>query len=138
MHFFIWLWLFCKQGKKQKHFHFPSLIWKPNVIKVLGIKMTLFSVARSTVLKLFISPFIYLPVCILSPFVKPCIAYSIKNYLYFELYIDNYILSLREANGKPLQYSCLENPMETGAWRATAHGIARVGHNLMTKPHSCH
>ena len=27
-----------------------------------------------------------------------------------------------EGNGNPLQYSCLENPMERGAWRATAHG----------------
>ena len=28
-----------------------------------------------------------------------------------------------EGNGNPLQYSCLENPMERGAWRATVHGI---------------
>ena len=27
-----------------------------------------------------------------------------------------------EGNGKPLQYSCLENPMEGGAWQATVHG----------------
>ena len=27
-----------------------------------------------------------------------------------------------EGNGNPLQYSCLENPMDGGAWRATAHG----------------
>ena len=25
----------------------------------------------------------------------------------------------------PLQYSCLENPMDRGAWRATAHGVAK-------------
>ena len=25
--------------------------------------------------------------------------------------------------------SCLENPMDKGAWRATAHRVARVGHN---------
>ena len=31
-----------------------------------------------------------------------------------------------EGNGNPLQYSCLENPMDRGAWRATVHGIARV------------
>ena len=29
----------------------------------------------------------------------------------------------------PLQYSCLENPMGRGAWRATAHGVARVRHD---------
>ena len=33
-----------------------------------------------------------------------------------------------------LQYSHLENPMDRGAWQATAHGIARVGHDLATKP----
>ena len=30
-----------------------------------------------------------------------------------------------EGNGNPLQYSCLENPMEGGAWWATVHGIAK-------------
>ena len=39
-----------------------------------------------------------------------------------------------EVNGNPLQYSCLENPMDRGAWRATVHGITRVGHDLVTKP----
>ena len=29
--------------------------------------------------------------------------------------------SLGEGNGYPLQYSCLENPMDRGAWRATVH-----------------
>ena len=28
-----------------------------------------------------------------------------------------------EGNGTPLQYSCLENPMDGGAWKATAHGV---------------
>ena len=28
-----------------------------------------------------------------------------------------------EGNGNPLQYSCLENPMERGNWRATVHGV---------------
>ena len=27
-------------------------------------------------------------------------------------------------HGNPLQYSCLENPMDRGAWRATVHGVA--------------
>ena len=29
-----------------------------------------------------------------------------------------------EGNGNPLQYSCLENPMDRGAWVATVHGVA--------------
>ena len=31
--------------------------------------------------------------------------------------------SLGEGNDNPLQYSCLENPMDRGAWRATVHGV---------------
>ena len=30
-----------------------------------------------------------------------------------------------EGNGNPLQYSCLGNPMDRGAWRATVHGVAK-------------
>ena len=41
---------------------------------------------------------------------------------------------LGEGNGNPLQYSCLENPMDRGAWRATVHGVAKVGHDLAIKP----
>ena len=32
-----------------------------------------------------------------------------------------------EGNGNPLQYSCLENPRDRGAWWATVHGVANVG-----------
>ena len=30
-----------------------------------------------------------------------------------------------EGNGEPLQYSCLENPKDGGAWEATVHGVAK-------------
>ena len=30
-----------------------------------------------------------------------------------------------EGHGNPLQYSCLENPMDRGAWRATVHGFTQ-------------
>ena len=30
-----------------------------------------------------------------------------------------------EENGNPLQYSCLDNPMDTGAWRATVHIVTK-------------
>ena len=39
-----------------------------------------------------------------------------------------------EGNGNPLQYSCLENSMDRGAWHAAVYGVARVGHNLVIKP----
>ena len=38
-----------------------------------------------------------------------------------------------EGNGNPFQYSCLGNPKDRGAWWATVHGVARVGHDLGTK-----
>ena len=48
--------------------------------------------------------------------------------------------SPEEGNGNPLQYSChgfllflpWENPMDRGAWWATAYGVIRVRHNLAT------
>ena len=30
-----------------------------------------------------------------------------------------------EGNGNPLRYSCRENPMDRGTWRATVHGVAK-------------
>ena len=42
-------------------------------------------------------------------------------------------ISSGEGNGNPLQYSCLENPMDRGAWQATVYGVARVGNDLVTK-----
>ena len=35
--------------------------------------------------------------------------------------------SLGEGNGNPLQYSCLENPVDRGAWQATVHGVTKSG-----------
>ena len=35
----------------------------------------------------------------------------------------------REGNGNPLQYSCLENPIDRGPWWAVVHRFARVGHD---------
>ena len=34
-------------------------------------------------------------------------------------------LVIGEGNGDPLQYSCLENPMDRGAWWAVVHGVAK-------------
>ena len=33
--------------------------------------------------------------------------------------------SLGEGNGNPLQYSCLENPMDRGGWQAIVHGVTK-------------
>ena len=36
----------------------------------------------------------------------------------------------RYVNGNPLRYSCLENPLDGGAWWATVHGVAKSGTRL--------
>ena len=36
-------------------------------------------------------------------------------------------------NGNPLQYPCLDNPLDRGAWWATVHGVARARHNRVTE-----
>ena len=45
----------------------------------------------------------------------------------------NPILGWESSWEMALQCSCLENPMDSGAWRATVHGVARIGHDLATK-----
>ena len=35
------------------------------------------------------------------------------------------VVQVAGGNGNPLQYSCLENPMDRGAWRAAAHGVTK-------------
>ena len=44
--------------------------------------------------------------------------------------------SLGGRDGNPLQYSCLENSMDRGAWWATVHGVERVRHNYSNQHYS--
>ena len=44
---------------------------------------------------------------------------------YLFIFCLNLYITNREGNGTPLQYSCLENPMEGGAWWVAVHGVAR-------------
>ena len=46
------------------------------------------------------------------------IGYPLFTFVFFQTYYG-------EGNGTPLQYSCLENPMGRGAWKAAVHGVAR-------------
>ena len=43
-----------------------------------------------------------------------------------------------EGNGIPLQYSCLENPMDRGAWWAAVHGVAKSQTQLSDFPFTFH
>ena len=40
-------------------------------------------------------------------------------------YLGAVSIHIGEGNGTPLQYSCLENPMDGGAWQAAVHGVAQ-------------
>ena len=49
---------------------------------------------------------------------------------------DYIILAPGEGHGNPLQYSCVENPMDRGAWQITVHRIAESG-TTETSQHAC-
>ena len=46
--------------------------------------------------------------------------------------------SPERGSGNSVQSSCLGNPIDRAAWRATVHGAARVGDDLATKPPLSH
>ena len=52
------------------------------------------------------------------------IAQSVRN-LPARQEIQVRFLGQEEGNGNPLQYSCLENPMDRGSWQATVHAVAK-------------
>ena len=47
------------------------------------------------------------------------------NWMYLYKLLEQFILYVGEGNGTPLQYFCLENPMDGGAWWAAVHGVAK-------------
>ena len=47
--------------------------------------------------------------------------YKVYPYTNNNTYVS---LIIGEGNGTPLQYSCLENPMDGGVWKAAVHGVA--------------
>ena len=53
-------------------------------------------------------------------------------------HIDLLNIDLGEGNGTPLQYSCLENPMDGGAWWAIVHGVAKSWTRLSDFPSTFH
>ena len=50
---------------------------------------------------------------------------SFKNFFKQKIFGTKYEYIFGEGNGTPLQHSCLENPMDGGAWLATVHGVAK-------------
>ena len=54
---------------------------------------------------------------------------SFKNYVLLVGIIVHVRILFGEGNGNPLQYSCLENPTDRGAWWLQSMGSQRVGHD---------
>ena len=51
--------------------------------------------------------------------------FSVMTYMGIESKTECISVRVREGNGTQLQYSCLEDPMDGGAWWATVHGVAK-------------
>ena len=52
-------------------------------------------------------------------------SHEIKRHLLLKRKTMTNLDSTGEGNGTPLQYSCLENPMDGEAWQAAVHGVAK-------------
>ena len=62
----------------------------------------------------------------------PCFRIVLQLILFSLSFLKYIECSCREGNGTPLQYSCLENPMDRGAWWAAVHGITKSQHDWAT------
>ena len=62
---------------------------------------------------------------------------SIKLFITFFTELEQ-IIPKFNGNGNPLQYSCLENPMDGGAWKAAVHGVAEGQTRLSNFPFTFH
>ena len=76
----------------------------------------------------FLTAFLFTsPLAIPHSIFFPLLSFTRLSLHLFSLY-QFYSLGYRpcsgEGNGTPLQYSCLENPMDGGAWKAAVHGVA--------------
>ena len=56
---------------------------------------------------------------------KRLLFHDIEKVGFFDVSICYLKLYYEEGNGNPLQYSCLENPMDRGAWWAAVHGVTQ-------------
>ena len=82
----------------------------------------------STTPKLLVSKHVIFFILKLSSLLLYCFSSSCFLCLCFPLYFfqnHTVYISFGEGSGTPLQYSCLENPMDGGAWWAAVHRVAR-------------
>ena len=62
---------------------------------------------------------------VLGQFLQKSVFLHISICLFYLILFVFIIAQCREGNGNQLQYSCLENPMDGGAWQAAVHGVAK-------------
>ena len=60
-----------------------------------------------------------------SKYIPRYLIFSLLSDVVFFKNYDSLVVSVGEGNGTPLQYCCLENPMDGGAWWAAVHGVPR-------------
>ena len=73
-------------------------------------------------------PYVYIYIFLFSFCLEQEWYHAIRSYCYLFDSLQNYEHSsmfIGEGNGTALQYSCLENPMDRGAWKAAGHGVAK-------------
>ena len=80
---------------------------------------------------LMIQHILAIPSLVPLPFLNPAWTSGSSRFIYgwslaWRILIITFLVcELGEGHGTPLQYSCLENPMEGGAWKAAVHGVAK-------------
>ena len=101
-------------------------IWKGSAAILLKNKVTLhvvFMLPNITTFMIIFFPHRHV-ICCYSLIIL-CTLYSRVQDRTFNWFLSNSKLWYGEGNGTPLQYSCLENPMDGGAWWAAVHGVAK-------------
>ena len=103
----------------------PFCLYSPSGIPIMQMLVHLMLSQRSLKLSsfLFIPFFLSCSTSVMSTFTSSLLGYSFSV---TSSTVDSFKCVLNgEGNGNPLQYSCLENPTDRGAWWAAVHGVAK-------------
>ena len=73
---------------------------------------------------------------LISAIIKPLLLPDLAFYVNYTLLLSVFLCG--EGDGIPLQYSCLENPMDREAWWAAVHGVAKSQTRLSDFPFTFH
>ena len=92
---------------------------------LLGCSVNMQESSRRSFLRKSVTEFYSNPTNLVQSLIllQECYKFSKNNIS--QSYFYTYKLRCGEGNGTPLQYSCLENPMDGGAWQAAVHGVAK-------------